>query len=174
MNLKRDPECLWAREELSASLDGELERSSARRLKAHLERCPECRRVERELRECGERVVRLEWPVLDSGQAFLRRIKARRALQRRVSWSLFGAGAAAALLVAALLGPVFQSRSTLDEKILGDLALWMELETRLSELDQDSLRAILEPQPPASAGESPGGFDPLDLLLVEELDGERL
>jgi hypothetical protein len=99
--------CAWAREELSARLDGEGSPHDAAALDAHLAECAACRRHARELEDV-RRALRAEAAeaVPDLAPAILRRITRT---QRPSSWrtriraATMGAAAAAAVLLGASL-----------------------------------------------------------------------
>ena len=103
-----DRGCAWAREELSARLDGQAKPEDAAALDTHLRDCAACRRHEQDLEEV-RRALRLQpaESVPDLAPAIMRRIEPAGA--RRLPWrsriraATVGAAAAAAILLGASL-----------------------------------------------------------------------
>lgn len=102
--------CAWAREELSARLDGEASPADAALLDDHLAGCAACRRHERELEDV-RRALRVQPAdeVPDLAPAIMRAVARPGAHPRRVPWksriraATAGAAAAAAVLIGASL-----------------------------------------------------------------------
>lgn len=99
--------CAWAREELSARLDGEVAARDADALAAHLSECGACRRHERELEDV-RRALRVQpaEAVPDLAPSIMRRlgrVERPSPWRTRVRAATVGAAAAAAVLIGASL-----------------------------------------------------------------------
>lgn len=95
--------CAWAREELSARLDGEGSAADAGSLDEHLAECPACRRHARDL-EAVRRALRVQpaEAVPDLAPTIMRRLQRTREVspwRTRIRSATVGAAAAAALLL---------------------------------------------------------------------------
>ena len=108
--MRAERDCAWAREELSARLDGEASPHDAAALDDHLAGCPSCRRHERELEEV-RRALRVQAAnaVPDLAPAIMDAIARSETQPRRLPWrsraraATVGAAAAAAILLGASL-----------------------------------------------------------------------
>ncbi|HEX2295122.1 MAG TPA: anti-sigma factor [Actinomycetota bacterium] len=107
--MRADPGCAWAREELSARLDGEADRSAAAALDEHLAGCASCRRHARELEDV-RRALRVQpaEAVPDLAPAIMRAVAGTvsgpgLSWRSRIRAATVGAAAAAALLLGASL-----------------------------------------------------------------------
>lgn len=99
--------CAWAREELSARLDGEANARDAAALEAHLGTCAACRRHERELEDVRRALrVQAAEAVPDLAPAIMRRLgraEIPSPWRSRIRAATVGAAAAAAVLLGASL-----------------------------------------------------------------------
>jgi anti-sigma factor RsiW len=106
-------ECRDLKELLSASIDGEAPPAEARRIGEHLEKCAECRALERKMRATGIGVARTEGAVPpDFRERLFARMEAEDLLPRRRSlfayslrWAAVPLAAAAALAFFLLASP---------------------------------------------------------------------
>lgn len=98
-------ECHEIKEHISATIDGEALPAEVRLVEEHLAACPECRALERRMREVGAAVARVEGAVPPGFRdALFARMEAEDLLPRRRSlfvfslrWAAIPLGAAAAL-----------------------------------------------------------------------------
>lgn len=105
--MRTDRGCTWAREELSARLDGEASPHDAAELEAHVAGCAACRRHARELEEV-RRALRVQpaGAVPDLAPAIMRKLGAAAPAspwRSRIRAATVGAAAAAAVLLGASL-----------------------------------------------------------------------
>jgi anti-sigma factor RsiW len=106
-------ECRDWRERISASIDGEIPPEEARLVEGHLEKCAECRDLERKMRAVGIGVARTEGIVpSDFREKLFARMEAEDLLPRRRSlfvfslrWAAIPVAAAAALALFFLASP---------------------------------------------------------------------
>ena len=106
-------ECRDVRERISASIDGEIHPGEARLVEGHLEKCPECRALERKMRAVGIGVARTEGVVpSDFREKLFARMEAEELLPRRRSlfvfslrWAAIPVAAAAAFALFLLASP---------------------------------------------------------------------
>lgn len=171
--------CDWVRDNLGALIDEELDSGEIRRIQAHRSDCHGCDAEEQLLREDWRVFASMPVPELEDSlrdpHGFLGRVQRRLRRDRQRTTLRFVAGAAAAAIVLlAILGPFVRPWTPPeDEAIIRDLSVLEDLQIVATVIDPSVIGDLLPPETESSDSTSEIYSELLDLLLEEELEGER-